>query len=50
MCNDSSHGARRWDWKDSDMPPDWETMALPPDSLLKHCKSLRAPCHVPLKR
>lgn len=26
----------RWDWKETDIPPDWETIPLPPDHILKH--------------
>jgi hypothetical protein len=41
MCGEhaasSSTGpGQKWGWSEQDTPPDWETITLPPDHILKH--------------
>jgi hypothetical protein len=43
-------GRRRWDWKASDIPPDWETITLPPDHVMKHCMPVLVTAEAKWKR
>lgn len=40
MCGEQASGStapgQKWGWSESDTPPDWENIDLPPDHILKH--------------
>ena len=47
MCGEhaassSTAPGQRWGWSEQDTPPDWETITLPPDHILKHRNDLPA--------